>query len=206
MLAMANVFAVHSVGYSLVGHLRQMYRNTDLRDQHPCTFRLISSGEMADSSSIDTDATATLSLYLYRITVNEHLRNQRFTPDGPRKPLPLSVDLHYLMTVWTETAMAEHNILAWAMNQFEQEPVFGGTRLSAEAGWQANDMIQVIPEELSTENLMRIWDALDPTYRLSVGYVARVVRIDPDAGPDHRPVVATDFVYENFDDAPGGGE
>lgn len=194
---MANVFAIHSVGYSLAGYLRQTYRMTSLPDQHPCTFRLISSNELADSATIETDTQATLTFYLYRLTVNEHLRNQPRTPDSTRYPIPLSVNLHFLMTVWSDSVMAEHNILAWAMNQLEQTPTFSGTRLSAEAGWKPNDVIQLVPEDLSTENLMRIWDALEPSYRLSVGYIARVVRIEPDEGPDHRPVVATDFAYDN---------
>jgi hypothetical protein len=197
---MANVLAIHSVGYSLAGYLRQSYRLTSLRDQHPCAFRLVSSGELADSANIETDTLATLTLYLYRLTVNEHLRNQPRTPDGARSPLPLSINLHYLMTVWSDSAMAEHNILAWAMNQLEHTPTFSGTRLSAEAGWEPNDVIQIVPEDLNTEDLMRIWDALEPSYRLSVAYIARVVRIEPDEGPDHRPVVATDYAY----DTPGG--
>jgi hypothetical protein len=200
---LANVLAIHSVGYSLAGFLRQLYRTTDLRERHPCNFRLISSGEIAESSTIETETSATLTLYLYRVTRNEHLRNQPRTPDGPRLPLTLSVDLHYLMTVWTESAMAEHNILTWAMSQLDQHPSFSGTLLSAEAGWQPNDAIQVVPEELSIEDLMRIWDALEPPYRLSVSYTARVIRIDPDEGPDHRPVVATDFVYDGTGELDG---
>jgi hypothetical protein len=54
----------------------------------------------------------------------------------------------------------------------------------------------VIPAELTTEDMMRIWDALDPPCRLSVSYIARLVRLDPDtmeaAGP---PVVARRFAY-----------
>jgi hypothetical protein len=41
--------------------------------------------------------------------------------------------------------------------------------------------------------LMRIWDALEPSYRLSLSYSARVVRIDPDAVPGGLPVVARNF-------------
>jgi len=43
---------------------------------------------------------------------------------------------------------------------------------------------------------MRIWDALTPSYRLSVSYVARLVRIDPDSDDaQFRPVVAARFAY-----------
>jgi hypothetical protein len=42
---------------------------------------------------------------------------------------------------------------------------------------------------------LRIWDALGPKYRLSIAYVARVVRIDRTAIPAS-PVVATRFTLE----------
>ena len=43
---------------------------------------------------------------------------------------------------------------------------------------------------------MRIWDALTPSYRLSVSYVARLVRIDPDSDDaQFRPVVSGRFGY-----------
>jgi hypothetical protein len=42
---------------------------------------------------------------------------------------------------------------------------------------------------------MRIWDTLEPNYRLSLSYIARVVRIDPDEDSDQRPVVAMRFDY-----------
>ena len=49
---------------------------------------------------------------------------------------------------------------------------------------------------------MRIWDTLEPDYRLSVGYVARVVRIEPDEIPEQRAVVATRFNYAVPAEAP----
>jgi hypothetical protein len=50
--------------------------------------------------------------------------------------------------------------------------------------------------------MMRIWDALDPAYRLSVAYVARVIRIEREAVPAGQPVVATRF---DFDSVPEAG-
>ena len=101
---------------------------------------------------------------------------------------PLAVDLHYLMTVWAGTAAAEHSILGWAMRQFHLHPLLDASVLP-EAGWDPGDVIQVIPAELTNEGVMRIWDALDPPYRLSVAYVVRVIRIDPDGAEVFRPVV-----------------
>ncbi|HTE45187.1 MAG TPA: DUF4255 domain-containing protein [Gemmatimonadaceae bacterium] len=189
---MTNVLAIHSVGESLRTYLDASYPD-DLRTLHPCEFKLLSSGELAG----DVDLDGVLSLYLYRVTVNEHARNIRRTTDPLRENIPLAVDLHYMLTVWSRSAFTEHVVLAWAMRQLNQHPVFDTSSLTSEAEWSTGDVVQVLPAELSTEDVMRIWDALDPGYRLSVSYIARVVRIDTDPIIDGLPVVATRFAYDS---------
>src|SRR2546425_2723284 len=185
---MANVLAVHSAGQSLVTALRNAYPQS-LRDIHSCDFSLISSGELAKEKDIET----ALTLYLYRVTMNEHLRSARRPGEPFDESTPLSVDLHYLMTVWADSAVAEHAILAWAMLQLHHHPVLDRSSLSPEADWNPGDFVQVIPAELSNEDIMRIWDALEPSYRLSVSYIARVVRINAERPAPMRPAVATRF-------------
>jgi hypothetical protein len=183
---MANLLAVHSVGSSLITYLRNSYPE-ELRTRHPCEFRLLASGELAGEEDFGT----LLSLYLYRVTQSEHLRNVPRRNDPSDAPAPLAIDLHYLLTVWADSAVAEHTILAWAMRQLHHRPVLDVSSLSPEAEWGRADFVQIIPAELSNEDVMRIWDALDPAYRLSVSYVVRTIRIDPDRIADGRPVVAT---------------
>lgn len=187
---MANFFAVHSVGMSLMSYLRNAYPEP-LRTDHPCSFRVLSSGELTATEDFGT----TLSLFLYRISINEHLRNVRRGITPGEEDVPLGLDLHYLLSVWADNALAEHAIMAWAMRELYLHSVLDMSSLSSEAGWEAGDVIQVIPAELSNEDVMRIWDALEPSYRLSFSYVARVVRIDADTTPDARLVVATRFTY-----------
>lgn len=168
--------------------LRNSYPES-LRADHPCDFRLMSSGELADIGDIDT----TLSLYLYRVTMNQHLRNRSHGSPPSEEDVPLSVDLHYLLTVWGSDALSEHTILAWAMRHIYLHPVLTISSLSPEAGWDPEDVIQLIPAELSNEDIMRIWDTIEPSYRLSISYIARVVRIDADTSPDARSVVVERF-------------
>lgn len=188
---MANVFAIHSVGSSMITYLRNTYPEP-LRTDYPCDFRLLSSGEMADPGDMGT----AVSLYLYRVTLNEHLRNQPMHYKPLDAALPLSVDLHYLLTVWADTALAEHTIIAWVMSQLDQHSVLDKATLSTDGGWVAEDQVQIAQTELSNEDLMRIWDALAPNYRLSVSYCARVVRIDPEPIPIGKPVVAKRLAFE----------
>jgi hypothetical protein len=104
--------------------------------------------------------------------------------------LPLSLDLSYMFTFWSDGAEAEHTIFAWVVRQLYMHQTLSQSDLTLDGGWAAGDFVQVIPSEISNEDLMRIWDALDPPYRLSVSYIARVVRIEPDVLPDAKPVVA----------------
>jgi hypothetical protein len=186
-----NHFAIHSVGQSLMTWLQNTYPEP-LRTDHPCDFRVISSGELAAGEDFGTAVT----LYLYRVTMNEHLRNAPRAARLGTDEVPLAVDLHLMLSVWTDSPLREHVILGWTMQQLHEHPVLDLSSLSPEADWQTGEYIQVIPAELSTEDLMRIWDALEPPYRLSVSYIARVVRIDPQRLPDIRRVVATRFSYE----------
>jgi hypothetical protein len=188
---MTNILAIHSVGESLRAYLDTSFPE-DIRATHPCEFKLLSSGDLVG----ETDLDATLSLFLYRITVNEHARNVRRVNDPARENLPLAVDLHYMLTMWSKSAFTEHVVMAWAMRQLHQHPVFDASTLTSEASWGAGDFVQVIPAELGTEELMRIWDALDPGYRLSASYIARVVRIDSDAEPTFAPVVASRLTFD----------
>src|SRR4051794_35882704 len=115
---MANLLAVHSVGSSLITYLRNAYPDA-LRVRHPCDFRLLSSGELVGAVDFGT----LLSLYLYRVTQSEHLRNVQRRNDLLDAPAPMAIDLHYLLTVWADSAVAEHTILAWAMRQLHDRPV-----------------------------------------------------------------------------------
>lgn len=190
---MANVFAVHSVGSSIVTFLRNTYpQQVAGRNMPTCGFELTSSGQLAG----DISETTHITLYLYRVTVNEHSRQTRRSAAQPDSFVPLGLDLHYLLSAWAPNPLDEQVTLAWAIRQLHQYPVLDASSLSPEAGWERDEVIQIIPAELATEDIMRIWDALDPAYRISVSYVARLVRLDPDqdTGPN-RPVVAGRFAY-----------
>lgn len=171
---MANSLATYSVGNSLVSYLRKAYAAQ--RDiTQPFDFRLISSGEFADSTEPSRN---TLTLFLYRITQSSELRSPA-TPEGRNvAPPALALELHYLLTAWADDARMEQTMLTWAMRAIQMHPVLDSSILSADAGWSASDTVQIVAEELSLDDMSRIWDSLSPKYRMSVAYVARVVHVD----------------------------
>src|SRR6266567_1932996 len=162
---MADYQAVFAVGDALVKYLTNSYDPAVVG--FPCTFKLVSSAEIAKEDTTALDKT----LYL---------------------------DLHYLICYWdasAEGAEAEQKILVWTMQQLQSHPLLDTSILSLSSsapGWTNADSVQIIPADLSLQDILDIWDGLGPKYRLTVGYVARAVRVDRIFTPE-LPVVATRF-------------
>ena len=195
---MANIAAIRSVGTSLVTYLNNAYRDTVFPpnvSKPECTFNLPSIGGVRAQDVPSSDTSVQVLMFLYRASMNHHLRNAGRLADPGMRPVPVSVDLHYLISFWALSGENEQLVLAWTMRQLHEVPVLDSSILSREAAWAAEDFIQLIPEEISTEEMMRIWDTLEPNYRLSLSYIARVVRIDADETHEERPVVATRINY-----------
>jgi hypothetical protein len=191
---LANIAAIRSVGTSLVAYLNNAYRDAPFPaglTKPECTFVLTSIGGVRSAQGPSSEAAVRVIILLYRTGMNQHLRNAgRMTATGATT-VPLSVDLHYLVSFWAQSAENEQLVLAWTLRQLHDVPVLDSSILGRDAAWAADEIIQIIPEEIPTEEMMRIWDTLEPDYRLSVSYIARVVRIDPFEIPDERQVVAT---------------
>ncbi|MEZ4235548.1 MAG: DUF4255 domain-containing protein [Myxococcota bacterium] len=174
---LANHFAIAAVGEALRVYLQSAYP-PELQVTHPCAFSVLASGQLGEFDD-PADASTAVTLLLYRVTVNEQLRNAfqpGRTPDGLPPALP--VDLHWMLSVWASSAAAEHTVFAWALRQMADQLVLDASALGAEAGFGEGDVLQVLPAELTIEDQMRIWDALQPAYRLSTSYVVRAVRLD----------------------------
>lgn len=184
---MANTKAIRAVGSSIVKFLDSSYPD-ELREDFPATFRVLSSGDLAEDAT-DPELGLLLSFYLYRITVNDHLRNVRPVRTPEAAP-PLSLNLHYLMSVWSRTADPEHVLMGWAMQHLHQHPIMDSSLLMPDGGWQPHEVIHITPDELTNEDLLRLWESFTPTYRLSYSYVARVVVLEPAEVTETRRVVA----------------
>src|SRR5713226_1601835 len=134
--------------------------------------------DTGSSSSLISQKEPALSIFLYRVEVDPVTRAGWAAVgsfDG-RAHLPL--DLHYLLTAWADGAEFEQDILGSAMACLETTPILSGPLLYPSSAWEPNEGIQVGPEDVSTDNLMRIFDSLEASYRVSLPYRARVVRID----------------------------
>lgn len=154
----------------------------------PCSFRVAGT---ADLRRLD-GAVTTCSLYVYRLTRNEHLRNRQ-TP-----PQPLTLDAHLMFTLWADSPMVEQILHTWLLRQLHERPLLGRAVFGAVGGYGDDEYVQLIPAELSWDDLTKIWQTLNLPYRLSTTFIARNLRIDPDtAAPDAAPVVARRYSYRD---------
>lgn len=173
---MANVFALHAVADGLARYLDRAYP-TALRNDHACTFEAIGSGGLVRERP--EAAGNRITLWPYRVLVNEHQRNREFALRPGRINRPLPLDLHLLLTVWADAPGDELLLFAWALRELYRLPVIDGSVLTTvDAGLSDAEQIQLAAAEMTVEDMMRIWDAVTPSYRLSAPFVARVVQLD----------------------------
>ncbi len=193
---MANFAAIYSVGHSIAQYLQNAYP-PDLAAKFACQFKLVSSTEVATEDHTTLDQV--VSIFLHRMTVNENFRGASRVQDAPTMQPAVFLDLHYLLTYWGTSAQAEQTILGWTIQQLQSSPILDSSILTADGAWSATESVQLVMADLSLEDILRIWDALGPKYRLSVAYLARVVRIDRTVTPG-LPVVATRLTSKQKED------
>ena len=130
---------------------------------------------------------AKLSVFLYQVQENASLRSQPRLPTGTpgeyRRP-PLSLDLRYLVTPLLGPAK-DQIVLGRVMQALHEATL--GPFLPAQAG--SSPELRVLLDPLPFEELSRLWTAFSQPYRLSVGYLVRVVALDSDEPPVIGPPV-----------------
>jgi Pvc16 N-terminal domain len=189
---LADYTAIYSVGNSLAQFLGNSFPAA-LKAQYPSVkFQLVASAQIAEEDQTNLDQVVTI--FLHRITINENFRSATQIRDEPNKKPVLFLDLHYLVTYWGTDPQAEQTVLGWTMLQLQSAPILDNSILTPSNIWDPTESVQLIPADLSLEDILRIWDALGPKYRLSVAYIARVVRIDTSITPEP-PLLATRFAF-----------
>jgi hypothetical protein len=141
-----------------------------------------------------------ISVWLYRITRNEHVLNQ------PRVRVAanqfehhsLPVNLHYLITPIRSDPLDEQLLLGRILQIFNDVPVLRGANLTdALAG--SEEEFRIFLEMLSLEELTRIWGALQEPYQTSLSYLVQMVDITSGLTPERRePVMNRSATYSQI--------
>ena len=121
-----------------------------------------------------------VSLFLYQIIENPHLRNQepQRTDDSHLRTPPLILDLLYLITPYSDDKTQEKFILGKVMQIFFDNAVLSGSVLQGALAGSAEEL-RLLYNPIPLDDLSQIWNAFqDVAYRLSVIYMVTPVKID----------------------------
>ncbi|WP_158291936.1 DUF4255 domain-containing protein [Paracraurococcus ruber] len=146
-----------------------------------------------------------LALYLHRLTVDPTIPGgwvrAGATLPARREP-EVSLRLHFLMIAFGETARAEIDLMAWGLQQLLAIGQLDIDQLNDPAfAWREAEVVQLATEEMATEDLLRIWDALKIEYHLTVPCVARAVRVRADAPREEWPAVTSRILVAGDEEA-----
>jgi hypothetical protein len=179
----ANFSAIASVGVSIERLLNASFAAAFPASATVTTPRALLVRTNDFDPGENTIQTPALSLFLYRVDFNKTMRAAWSAVGHREGRTNLPLDLHFLMTAWGSNAQEEQTILGRTLQTLEATPILTGPLLDDRAGWESSDAIQLVLEEISTEAVMRTFDSLPTDYRLSVPYIARIIRIESDRRP-----------------------
>jgi hypothetical protein len=166
------------------------------------------------SNPTDTarDSANRLSLWLYQITENEHVKNQPMlrAPVQPPPPLPppapqtraprqaaqyppMALNLYFLVTPFAQSDESNHLLLGKSMQVLYDNAIF----FLEDVASNIFEELRVIFCRLSLEELTRIWESLREPYRLSVCYLIRVTTIDSRRRPETGLVIERSAGFSN---------
>lgn len=181
---MASFQAIETISEVLVRLLKASHDPADFgkKEEKRLDFAVYQGDDFGsgDGSSLSPG----VSLFLYRVVANGSPRTPpgRRLPSGEQKKTELPLDLHYLVTVWASSASMQHRIAGWLMRTLETTPILPEGVLHGvdEKAFNRDETVEIILNDLTNEDLFRIWDIIGESYRLSIPYLVRNVRIETD--------------------------
>ena len=145
-----------------------------------------------------------LNLFLYHVTYNQGWREVGLPTRGPDGNnigrAPLAIDLHYLLSAYSSGDYQAQIMLGIGMQALHEIPVLFRQKIQSVFAAPANDvdkalatadladqieLVKIVPQQLGTEELSRLWTAFQSKFRVSAAYAVSVVLIETKA-----PVVA----------------
>ena len=182
---MAGYAGIAAVGKSIERMLNLAFTERQPVDGKQARAVLVKTDDLMPKNAQTAIGPYALSIFLYRVDFNKAMRAAWSAVGNSDGKGHLALDLHFLLTAWADNAEHEHMILGRTMQALEFTPILSGPLLYApalpypdEPSANTTEAVSVMLEEISTEALMRTFDSLPTDYRLTVPYVARVVRID----------------------------
>ena len=187
--ALAGFAGIAAIGKSIEMLLNACFVEQQPVDKKKTKAMLVRTSDFESANITTTIVPPVLTIFLYRVDFNKTMRAAWSAASGQDGRSHLGLDMHYLITPWADNAVDEQRILGKAMQCLETMPILSGPLLHSSGEWDATESIQLVLEEISTEAVMRTFDSLPTDYRLSVPYIARVMRLDGRVVAPELPVV-----------------
>jgi hypothetical protein len=118
---------------------------------------------------------AHIAVFLYNITELSILRNQ---PQITKPPTLLNLKLHYLIVPLTDAVLTNQLLLEKIIQIFAEKPILRGSDL--QGSLHGDSEVKVTLEQLSIDELGRVWHLLGVPFRLAVSYSVYPIAIKPD--------------------------
>jgi hypothetical protein len=153
-----------------------------------------------DGSNAGALAKDRLNLFLYQVTPSPGWRNaglpSRDSRGQERSNPPLALDLHYLLIAYSREAFHAEIMLGYAMQLLHEMPVLtrdivrsalqslASSDKAAEKALATADLadqieqVKISPQTMNTEEISKLWSAIQSQYRPTAAYQASVVLIE----------------------------
>jgi hypothetical protein len=194
---MSDYRAIADVGETLIELLRDNMQDLIDRD----SIVLFSPGD------IDFNENVRLSLFLYQVLENAHLKNQEMQVRDPNTLIfpPLTLELYYMLTSHvasgaqdkTAKSLEEHTVLGRALRVLYDNSILKGSVLKGNL--DKNQELHISITSLSLEDLTHIWTTFsNKPFRPSVCYVVTPVSIDSERETNVQRVISAkmDYAYQ----------
>jgi len=177
-MIIADFAVIADVGETLTELLRENMKDLITPD----SIMLISPGDIEGSDTVR------LSLFLYQVTENAHMKNQEMMNIGSigLKNPPLTLDLYYMLTSHpstgiqdkTERTKEEHSVLGRAMQVLNDNSILKGSVLRGSLA-ENNEELRMTLTTLNLDDMTKIWTTFqDKLFRPSLCYLVTPVEID----------------------------
>lgn len=122
----------------------------------------------------------TVSLWLFRVQRYGELDNAqpKLRPDGRMIPAPLSLTMHYLLTPLSSDELTAQRLLGHAMQALDANARLGPEFTNDALEGPDDNPLRIHIEKQGFEDSLRIWQAMNEPYRLSVPYSVEYAAIE----------------------------
>jgi hypothetical protein len=157
----------------------------------------------APPDHLQTDVTkelTNLNLFLYHVTYNQGWREvglpTRASDGKSAGRAPLAIDLHYLLSAYSAGDYEAQIMLGIGMQALHEVPVLFRKKIQNVFAAPSNavdkalatanladqiEMVKIVPQQVGTEELSKLWTAFQSKFRVSAAYAVSVLLIESQA-------------------------